>query len=117
GGEEPGLAEIGMLGPTLGGLQRLRRMLAFGDVFDRQQDLSRGQGLLANLQRAHEQRSHSPRRQLDVDFMILDGSLAVPKAVEEDAQRRDIEAALIDRVELSAHGLLRLDRKGAVEGA
>ena len=49
--------------------------------------------------------------------MILDDSLAVPEAVEEDAQRRDIEAALIDRVELSAHGLLGLDRKGAVEGA
>ena len=92
-------------------------LLAFGDVFDRQQDLSRGQGLVANLQRTHEQRSHSPRRQLDVDFVILDDSLAEPEAVEEVAQRRDIEAAIIDRVELSAHGLLGLDRKDAVEGA
>src|SRR5260370_11747107 len=49
--------------------------------------------------------------------MILDASLAVPEAVEKDTQRRDIEAALIDRVELSAHGLLGLDRKGAVKGA
>src|SRR5260370_6752672 len=49
--------------------------------------------------------------------MILDVSLAVPEAVEKDTQRRDIEAALIDRVELSAHGLLGLDRKGAVKGA
>ena len=56
-------------------------------------------------------------RQVDVDFVILDDSLAVPEAVEEAAQRRDIEAALIDRVELPAHGLLGLDRKGAVEGA
>ena len=55
GGKESGLAEIGLLGLPLGGLQRLRRMLAFGDVFDRQQDLPRGQGLVANLQRAHEQ--------------------------------------------------------------
>src|SRR5208282_4846462 len=117
GSEEPRLAEIGVLGLPLGGLQRLRHMLAFGDVFDRQQDLSRGQGLVADLQRAHEQRSHSPRRQLDLDFVILDDWLAEPEAVEVAAQRRDIEAAIIDRVELSAHGLLRLDRKGAVEGA
>src|SRR6202043_3532518 len=64
-----------------------------------------------------EQRSHSPPRQLDVDFVILNDSLAVPEAVEKDAQCRDIEAALINRVELPAHGLLRLDRKDAVEGA
>src|SRR3984893_984251 len=32
------------------------------------------------------------------------------------ARRLDIEAVIIDRVELSTHGLPRLDRKGAVEG-
>jgi hypothetical protein len=58
-----------------------------------------------------------PRRQVDDDFVIRDDSLAVSEAVEKDAQRRDIEAALVDCVELSAHGLLGLDRKGAVEGA
>src|ERR1700730_1406067 len=31
-------------------------------------------------------------------------------------RRMDIEAVIIDRVELSTHGLPRLDRKGAVEG-
>ena len=44
-------------------------------------------------------------------------ALAVPEAVEEFAQRRDIETAFIDGVELSAHGLLGLDRKDAIEGA
>src|SRR5271155_1607825 len=74
-------------------------------------------GLVGNLQRAHQQRSQSSRRQVDGDFAILDDSLVVPEAVEEVAQSSDIEAALIDRVKLSAHCLLGLDRKGAVEGA
>ena len=42
GGEEPGLAQIGLLGLLFGSLQSLRRMLAFGDVFERQQDFPRG---------------------------------------------------------------------------
>ena len=116
GGEEARLSEIGPLRHKLGGLQRLARPLALGDVVEHHQDLPRGQGLLANLQRVHEQRSHSPRRQLDVDFEILDDLLAAPKAIEKAAQRLDIEAVIIDRVELSTHGLPRLDRKGAVEG-
>jgi hypothetical protein len=49
--------------------------------------------------------------------VILDDSLTFAEAVEEAAQRRDIESALVDRIKLSAHGLLRLDRKGAVEGS
>ena len=49
--------------------------------------------------------------------MIRDDSLAASEVVEKDAQRRDIEAALIDCVELSAHGLLGLDRKDAVKRA
>src|SRR3954454_8123868 len=115
GGKEPGLAEIGLLGLPFGSLQRYRGMPALGDVFNRQENLARGGRLVANLKRAHAQRSHAPRRQLDVDFVILDPPLAIAEPVEEAAQRHDIETALVDRIELSAHGLLRLDRKGAVE--
>src|SRR5205823_14410028 len=115
GGEEARLSEIGSLRHKLGGLQRLARPLALGDVIEHHQDLPRGQGLLANLQCTHEQRSDSPRRKLDVDFVILNDRLAASEAIEEAAQRGDIEAAIVDRVELSAHGLLRLERKGVVE--
>ena len=108
GGKEPGLGEIGLLGLPLGSLQRNRGMPAFSDVLNRQENLARGGRLVANFKRAHEQRSHSLRRQLDVDFVILDDSLTFAEAVEEAAQRRDIESALVDRIKLSAHGLLRL---------
>ena len=117
GGEEARLSEIGMLRHKLGGLQRLARPLALGDVVDRHQDLPRGRGLLSNLRRAQQQRPHSPRRQIDIDFVIVNDALFAAEAVEETAQRRDIEAAVVDGVELPAHGLLRIDRKGGVEGA
>ena len=42
GGKESGLAEIGLLGLLFGSLQSLRRILASGDVFERQQDFPRG---------------------------------------------------------------------------
>ena len=55
GGKEARLSEIGLLRHKLGGLQRLARPLALGDIVDHHQDLPRGQGLLANLQRVYEQ--------------------------------------------------------------
>src|SRR5204863_96795 len=90
GGKEPGLGEIGLLGLPLGSLQRYRGMPALGDVFNRQENLARGGRLVANLKRAHEQRSHAPRRQLDVDFVILDHSLTFAEAVKVGERSADV---------------------------
>ena len=61
GGEEARLAEIGLLGLPLGGLQRLRRAPALGDVVDRQQDLASPRRPVADLPGIEQQEPPAER--------------------------------------------------------
>src|SRR5579863_544218 len=102
GSQESGLSEIGLFRYPSGTVHRVTCPLTLGNVVDRHQDFAADQGFVTNLQRVREQRPQPSRRQLDVDWMILDEPLTMPEAVEKVTQRCVIKTAIVDRVEVTA---------------